>query len=90
MNRRVLELYAGDAFPSDYPDIDVLVLAHRQGLRVREVSVVMHAGERASTLHGGLRSIWYLYRMVLSLWAVSHARKRRKPDGRDGHARAPA
>jgi len=89
LNRRVLELYAGDAFPSDYPDIDVLVVAHRHGLTVREISVVMHAGERASTLHGGLRSIWYLYRMVWSLWAASSRREGRK-NGRDGDARTPA
>jgi hypothetical protein len=89
LNRRVLELYAGDAFPSDYPDVDVLVVAHRHGLSVREISVVMHAGERPSTLHGGLRTVWYLYRMVLSLWAAS-SRRERKKDGRDGDARAPA
>ena len=88
LNRRVLELYAGDAFPSDYPDVDVLVLAHRHGLTVREISVVMHEAERASTLHGGLRSVWYLYRMALSLWAASSRREGRKKNGRDGDAHA--
>ena len=90
LNRRVLELYAGDVFPSDYPDVDVLVVAHRHGLSVREIAVVMHAGTRASTLHGGLRTIWYLYRMVLSLWAASSRREGRKRNGRDGDARASA
>ena len=71
LGRRVLELYASDAFPSDYPDVDVLLTAHRHGLVVREISVRMHAGERPSTLHGGLRSVWYLYKMMLSLWAAS-------------------
>lgn len=71
LGRRVLELYAGDAFPSDYPDVDVLLTAHRHGLVVREISVQMHAGERPSTLHGGMKSIWYLYKMMLSLWAGS-------------------
>ncbi len=71
LGRRVLELYAGDAFPSDYPDVDVLLTAHRHGLVVREISVEMHAGARASTLHGGMKSVWYLYKMLLSLWAAS-------------------
>jgi glycosyltransferase involved in cell wall biosynthesis len=71
LDRKVLELYAGDAFPSDYPDVDVLVTAHRCGLRVREVGVLMHASERKSTLHGGLRSIWYVYKMLLAVWAAS-------------------
>jgi len=71
LGRRVLELYVGDAFPSDYPDVDVLLTAHRHGLVVREISVEMHAGVRASTLHGGMKSVWYLYKMMLSLWAAS-------------------
>jgi len=71
LGRRVLELYVGDAFPSDYPDVDVLLTAHRHGLVVREISVEMHAGARASTLHGGMKSVWYLYKMMLSLWAAS-------------------
>ena len=71
LGRRVLELYVGDAFPSDYPDVDVLLTAHRHGLVVREISVDMHAGVRESTLHGGMKSVWYLYKMLLSLWAAS-------------------
>jgi glycosyltransferase involved in cell wall biosynthesis len=71
LGRRVLELYVGDAFPSDYPDVDVLLTAHRRGLAVREVSVEMHESVRKSTLHGGLRSIWYVYKMLLAVWAAS-------------------
>lgn len=69
MNRAVLELYVGEFFPSDYPDVDVLLVGHRRGLRIRERSVVMTESTRPSTLHGGLRSIYYLYRLALALWA---------------------
>jgi hypothetical protein len=71
LGRRVLELYSGDSFPSDYPDVDVLLTAHRHGLAVREISVEMHASQRKSTLHGGLRSVWYVYKMLLAVWAAS-------------------
>ena len=71
LGRRVLELYAGDSFPSDYPDVDVLLTAHRHGLAVSEISVEMHASQRKSTLHGGLRSVWYVYKMLLAVWAAS-------------------
>ncbi len=71
LGHRVLELYAGDSFPSDYPDVDVLLTAHRRGLVVREISVEMHEAERKSTLHGGLRSVWYVYKMLLAVWAAS-------------------
>ncbi len=74
MNRRVLELYAGDGFPADYPDVDVLIAAHRSGLRIGERSVRVAASPRPSTLHGGLRSLWYTYRIALSLWAVASRR----------------
>ena len=71
INRRVLELYTGDFYPSDYPDVDVLLTAHRHGLRLGERSVTMSAGLRASSLHGGLRSIYYAYKMLLSIWVAS-------------------
>ncbi len=75
LGRRVLELYAGDGFPSDYPDVDVLVRAHRHGLVVSECAVRMSASPRPSTLHGGLRSAWYLYKMSLSLFAAASRRR---------------
>jgi len=87
LGRRVLELYVGDAFPSDYPDVDVLLTAHRNGLAVREVPVEMRASPRKSTLHGGLRSIWYVYKMMLAVWAASAGGRRNE---RDRNARSSA
>ena len=75
MNRKVLELYAADFYPTDYPDVDVLLTAHRHGVRIRECPVTMSAGWRASSLHGGsLRAVYYAYKMLLSVWAASAAR----------------
>jgi glycosyltransferase involved in cell wall biosynthesis len=71
MNRSVLELYTGDAFPTDYPDVDVLLAAHREGLRVGERSVTMAQSARASLLHSGWAPIYYVYKMLLSVWAAS-------------------
>lgn len=87
LGRRVLELYVSDVFPSDYPDVDVLLTAHRNGLTVREVSVEMRTSPRKSTLHGGLRSIWYVYKMMLAVWAASGGGRRNE---RDRNARASA
>jgi glycosyltransferase involved in cell wall biosynthesis len=77
MNRAVLELYASDMFPSDYPDVDVLLCAHRHGLRVGERPVVMAPSPRASTLHSGLAPIYYVYKVMLSVWAASGGRASR-------------
>ena len=71
MNRRVLDLYARDFFPTDYPDVDVLLTAFRHGLRVGEHPVRMAEATRASTLHGGLRSFYYVYKMLLSTFSAT-------------------
>ena len=74
LSPRALALYAGDWFPTDYPDVDVLLAAARAGLRVREVPVKMAAGVRASTLHSGWKPFYYVYKMLLSIWAGTGAR----------------
>jgi glycosyltransferase involved in cell wall biosynthesis len=71
LNRKTLELYAEEFFPHDYPDVDVLVMAARRGIRIQECAVRMNESPRESTLHGGVRAIYYVYKMVLSLWAAS-------------------
>lgn len=76
MNRAVLELYAQDFFPADYPDVNVLLAAHRAGLRIGECPVEMSESMRPSTLHIGLRPIYYVYKMLLSTWAASARRPR--------------
>ena len=81
MNRTALELYARDFFPTDYPDVDVLLAAHRNGLRVGERSVRMSPGARSSRLHSGFRDIYYVYKMLLSIWMVSARQRRAKEKG---------
>jgi glycosyltransferase involved in cell wall biosynthesis len=85
MNRRVLEVYARDFFPTDYPDVDVLLAASRNGLRLLEIPVRMRPGTRASTLHGGLRTFYYVYKMLLSTWTAA----RRKGEALAPEARRP-
>jgi glycosyltransferase involved in cell wall biosynthesis len=76
MNRATMELYVRDFFPHDYPDVDVLVMASRHGLRVRECASVMSPGMRQSQLHGGARTFYYVYKMLVSMWAASrHGRR---------------
>ena len=76
---RALALYAGDWFPSDYPDVDVRIVAARSGLRIREVAVQMAPSARASTLHSGWKPLYYAFKMLLSLWAVTSKRPSTAP-----------
>jgi glycosyltransferase involved in cell wall biosynthesis len=71
MNAATLRLYVRDFFPHDYPDVDVLVTALRNGIRVRETPSVMKPGLRESTLHGGFRGFYYVFKMLVSMWAAS-------------------
>jgi len=71
LSPRAVSLYARDFFPSDFPDVDVLVAAHRSGLRIGELPVKMGPGLRASSLHGGIAPLYYVYKMLLSLWATA-------------------
>jgi glycosyltransferase involved in cell wall biosynthesis len=65
--RPAFRLCCAEFYPTDFPDIDVLLLLHRQGLRIAEVPVEMAPsppGKKA--LHGGLRDVYYMYKMLLS------------------------
>jgi glycosyltransferase involved in cell wall biosynthesis len=90
MNRKVLYMYAKDFFPTDYPDVDVLLTAHRHALRIGEIPVRMKKGLRASLLHGGMRDIYYVYKMLLAIWSAPDLRergKRSQPRGEHGEDR---
>ncbi len=68
LSRRAFKVCCSDFFPVDFPDVDVLLFLHRQGLRLVEVPVKMAqnpAGHRS--MHGGMRAVYYPYKMSLAL-----------------------
>ena len=67
LSSAVLHLYCSEVFPEDYPDADMLVILHRHGFRVREVPVRMSASGHQSMHRGIFRSIYYAYKMALSI-----------------------
>jgi glycosyltransferase involved in cell wall biosynthesis len=67
LSRRAIEFCSRDAFPGDYPDADVLVMLHRAGLRFREVPVGMHPSLNGRSMHSGLKPLYYIYKMLLSI-----------------------
>jgi len=66
MRLRVAQFFCSDVYPSDYPDADILILLHRSGFAVREVPVQMRASQGVS-MHAGHRSLYYVYKMSLSI-----------------------
>jgi glycosyltransferase involved in cell wall biosynthesis len=65
----VARFFCSNVYPADYPDADILILLHRSGFRVSEVPVRMRASAGPS-MHGGHRSLYYVYKMLLSIFVT--------------------
>lgn len=62
----VARFFCSDVYPADYPDADILILLHRSGFRVAEVGVQMRM-PTGKSMHSGHRSLYYVYKMFLSI-----------------------
>jgi len=67
MNDRTLRFYQQDFYPFDYPDADILIRADYHGLRFGEVGVEMRQGPPGKSMHRGLRPLYYVYKLLLSI-----------------------
>jgi glycosyltransferase involved in cell wall biosynthesis len=70
LNRKTFKLFASGHFPDDFPDTDVLLIAHYAGLRVKEVPVVMMERSGGKSMHSGLKPLYYIIKMILSIFMV--------------------
>ena len=66
VNRRGIELFA-KLYPTDFPEVESLVLAKRHGLRLREVPVQMSPRSHGQSSIGGVRSVYYMVRVTVAL-----------------------
>jgi glycosyltransferase involved in cell wall biosynthesis len=67
LNRKVMELYASNLYPVDYPDADVIIMLHRRGIRFKEVPVTMKRAIGKVSMHSGLKPFYYTIKMLLSI-----------------------
>jgi glycosyltransferase involved in cell wall biosynthesis len=67
VNRKVLQFYADKRYPVDFPDADVLIMLKRSGFRVKEIPVKMY-GSAKKSMHAGLKPVYYIFKMVLSIF----------------------
>lgn len=70
LNGRALRLFSSGVFPCDYPDADVLLMAHLTGLRIREVPVKMASRSGGVSIHSGWKPLYYGIKMLLSVFVV--------------------
>lgn len=69
-NRKVLDILVTDAYPWDYPDADVIIMLHRAGVRIAEIPVQMRPAPGQQSMHSGLRPIYYVFKMLLSIFVT--------------------
>ncbi len=71
LNREVVAFFAkSKQYPADFPDADIIILLHYAGFEVKEVPVVMYESETGKSMHSGLKPIYYIIKMLLSIFAV--------------------
>ena len=62
-DRRAIALFA-DHYPHDYPEVEAIVMAAREGLRVSEVPVAMRQRSAGSSSITPLRSGYYMLKVL--------------------------
>ena len=70
LNRKVVDYFCTNVYPQQYPDADVLITAHYAGFRLKEVPARMRQSTTGQTIHRGLRPLYYIYKMGLSIFVT--------------------
>jgi len=70
LTREVMEFFAQDNYPTDFPDADTLIVLHHAGFNVVEVPVVVKARMSGESMHSGWKPIYYMVKMLLSIFIV--------------------
>ena len=73
-----IQFAASDNYPPDYPDADFIILLNRCGFKVKEIPVTMHASPEKESMHHGHKTIYYVFKMFLSIFVTLLRRKSSK------------
>ena len=68
---RALQLFATE-YPTDFPEVETLIVAVRHGLRVAEVPVRMRPRDQGRSSIAGFRSAYYMARVGLAVLIGNH------------------
>ncbi len=66
-NRRVIEFF-GRTYPDDYPEVESLVLLHKAGMRMVEVSITMRERTGGKSSITPIRSIYYMTKVLMAIF----------------------
>lgn len=78
-NSEVIRFFTGELFPCDYPDADMLITLNLARFRIEEIPVCMYASLHGKSMHAGLKPVYYIFKMFLSIF-VTLLRKRERQE----------
>jgi glycosyltransferase involved in cell wall biosynthesis len=67
VDRRVIEFFAR-SYPEDYPEVESLVLLHRAGMTIEEISVQMRDRTGGCSSITPIRSAYYMIKVLLAVF----------------------
>lgn len=76
---RAISLFAA-AYPHDYPEVESVVVAHRAGLRIREIPIQMHERRAGRSSITPIRSAYYMIKVIMAVGMVLLRRPVRLPE----------
>lgn len=65
--RRAIEFFAED-YPEDYPEVEVLILAHKKGLRIEEVPARLEPRTAGKSSITTPRAVYYMIKVLLAIF----------------------
>ncbi len=65
INKKAIELFA-KYYPKDYPEVETIVYAYKNGLKVKEIGVNMRQRYEGKSSITPLKSIYYMIKVTLS------------------------
>ncbi len=66
MDRKAMTLF-GEEYPSDYPEVEALLWAHKNGLTFQEIAATMRDRQGGTSSIGLLSALYYMLKVTLSL-----------------------
>ena len=78
VNKKVIHFFS-DIYPDDYPEVEALVLLHKEGFKIAEVSVAMQQRKGGRSSITPFRSIYYMIKVLIAV--LIDLMKRRKGYG---------
>lgn len=75
IGRRLMKFFASDNYPYDFPDADTLIRLYFAGFKIKEIPVTVRPRLRGQSMHGGAKTLYYIYKMLFSILIVLTQRR---------------